>query len=103
MTSSRENLSITKEQVLNLLKQHSFQVKIIDVRDKEEYLEKHIGGAIYLPLDTLTNTGNIFDLNDHLIIACGKGGGRSMQGAENLRAIGYKNVYWLEGGTFGWF
>jgi len=103
MKASTDQTSISKEEVANLIKQNPFQVKLIDVRTREEYLEKHIDGAIHVPLDTLTNTGNIFDLNDHLITACGKGGGRSIQGAENLRAIGYKNVYWLEGGTFGWF
>lgn len=102
MTSSPENASITQQQALNLLKLNPLHVKIIDVRSRDEYQEKHIEGALHIPLDELANKGNIFDQNDQLITVCGKGGGRSMQGAENLRAIGYKNVYWLEGGTFGW-
>ena len=102
MKGFQENASITKEEALLLVNQNPFHVKIIDVRSKDEYEEKHIDGAINMLLDELTNKGNIFDSNDYLITVCGKGGGRSMKGAENLRAMGYKNVFWLEGGTFGW-
>lgn len=103
MTSSPKNASITQEQVLNLFKLNPLHVKIIDVRSRDEYQEKHIEGALHISLDELANKGNIFDQNDHLITVCGKGGGRSMQGAETLSSLSYKNVFWLEGGTFGWF
>lgn len=102
MTSFNEKTSITKEEVLNVLKQNSLTTKIIDVRSMEEYLKNHIDEALHIPLDDLEKKGNIFDKNDYLIITCGKGGGRSMLGADILRSKGHKNVYWLEGGTFGW-
>lgn len=102
MNTTPDKSSITKEEVMLLIKQLPLQLKIIDVRSKDEYLEKHIEGAIHIPLDDLVKQDDFFDRNDYLITACSKGGGRSIQGAEILRAMGYKNVHWLEGGTFGW-
>lgn len=78
------------------------QIKIIDVRSKEEYCEKHIPGAIHIPVDDILTSEKLFDKNDILITACGKGGGRSASAADALKKIGY-NAYWLCGGTFGWF
>ena len=102
MTTPSENLSITKQQILEILKLNPFQIKFIDVRNDEEYKANHIQGALHISLNELSTIGKIFDPQDHLITVCGKGGGRSMQGAEILRSLSYKNVFWLEGGTFGW-
>ena len=34
--------------------------------------------------------------------ACGKGGGRSAEGANILNRLGHPDALWLEGGTTGW-
>ena len=75
--------------------------EIIDVRSPEEFAEKHVPGAVNLPLGELENTVVGFDKNAVLVIACGKGGGRSAAGAETLRQLGFRAT-WLCGGTFGW-
>lgn len=77
------------------------RIRIIDVRSPEEFAEKHIPGAINIPLDDLEQLVSALDPNALFVTACGKGGGRSAKGAELLRESGFDAV-WLCGGTFGW-
>lgn len=78
------------------------EVKIIDVRSIEEFNEKHIPGAIHLELYKIEMVDELFDKNDIVVTACGKGGGRSSEASDRLKMLGFKNSYWLCGGTFGW-
>mgnify|MGYP003951544623 CR=1 FL=1 len=76
-------------------------IQIIDVRSPEEFAEKHIPGAVNLPLDGLGQAADKLDKNALFVTACGKGGGRSISGAELLEKLGFQAV-WLCGGTLGW-
>lgn len=88
------------KQFIILKQQH---VKIIDVRSKEEYDQYHIPDAVHLELLNLSAIANeLFDKEDILVTACGKGGGRSTQASNILKELGFKNTYWLCGGTQGW-
>lgn len=82
---------------------HKQKVKIIDVRSKEEFNERHIPGAIHIELSQIDTAKQLFDKDDIVVTACGKGGGRSTDASERLKELGFKNAYWLCGGTFGWF
>ena len=86
-----------------LLKQSPDQLTIIDVRNPEEYADKHIPDAINIPLDELASRLNELSKQSLIITACGKGGGRSAQAAEHLQQIGFTNATFLCGGTFGWY
>ena len=86
-----------------LLKQAPGQVTIIDVRNPEEYTEKHIPGAINIPLSEFESYSNKLSKQAIIITACGKGGGRSAQGAALLRQLGFEKAAYLCGGTFGWY
>jgi rhodanese-related sulfurtransferase len=44
----------------------------------------------------------LLDKDDVIVTACGKGGGRSTVGSDKFKELGFKNAYWLCGGTFGW-
>lgn len=94
---------IAHEELIQLIAARQQQVKIIDVRSKEEYDECHIPGAINIDLLDIELSNKLFDKNDYLITACGKGGGRSNQAAQKLEELGFKNSTWLCGGTFIWF
>lgn len=78
------------------------QVKIIDVRSRAEYEERHIPGAMHIELSQINLASDLFDKDDVIVTACGKGGGRSSDGSDKLKELGFKNTYWLCGGTFGW-
>ena len=87
-----------------LLKQSSPDLlTIIDVRSPEEYAEKHIPGAINIPLSALETRSKQFSKEAIIVTVCGKGGGRSALGAEVLKRIGFINPLFLCGGTLDWF
>ena len=67
---------------------------LVDVRTKEEYDEKHIDGAVLLPVDEITKekVDNIIKTNDIMIVYC-KSGARSSQAVTKLNELGYNNVY----------
>ena len=86
-----------------LIKQSPDQLTIIDVRSKEEFREKHIPGAINIPLGELKIRSKELSKQAIIITSCGKGGGRSAQGAELLKQLGFTKAKYLCNGTFGWY
>ncbi len=79
-------------------------VNLIDVREKMEYNESNIPGAVLIPLGTLTfeQVKNIAKNGKKIVIHC-KSGGRSMRACQML--MEYDNeleVYNLEGGIIAW-
>ncbi len=78
------------------------RVKIIDVRNKEEYDQNHIPNAIHLELAQIEKVDQLFHKKDIIVTVCGKGGGRSLEASQILKVLGFKNCYWLCCGTFGW-
>ena len=72
---------------------------IIDVRSKREFSEKHLNGAINIPLPEIKKNIEkyIKDRNKKLLICC-QVGTRSAKAVEILESIGYINVYNLKGG-----
>ena len=93
---------ITHEKLHLLISEKRQQVKIVDVRSREEYDETHIPGAINIAILEIELANRLFDKKDFLITVCGKGGGGSTQAAERLHELGFRNSIWLCGGTFGW-
>jgi len=91
------------EQLRQLLKQSPDQVIIIDVRGPEEFAEKHIPGTINIPLNELERRARELSKNAIIITVCGKGAGRSAQGAELLKQGAFTKTYYLCGGIFGWY
>ena len=66
---------------------------LIDVRIPEEYREKHIDGAINIPIYEIDNIKNeIIDSNKVILLYC-KTGKRSKLVKQILMQNGYKNVY----------
>jgi rhodanese-related sulfurtransferase len=94
---------IAIDQFHQLIQQSFALVTIIDVRSPDEFTEKHIPGAINIPLTELEIRAKELSKDNIIITACGKGGGRSAQGAELLKQLGFSNANYLCGGTFGWY
>ena len=66
---------------------------IIDVRNPEEYRQKHISGAINIPVYEMDNIKNeIIDKDEVILLYC-KSGKRSRMAKEILLQEGYENVY----------
>ena len=81
----------------------SSEAVIVDVRDKDEWDEAHIPGAIHLSRGTieLDIEEKVPDPNAMIICHCG-GGGRAALATESLQKMGYKNVRNMAGGFKAW-
>ncbi|QQS28414.1 MAG: rhodanese-like domain-containing protein [Sphingobacteriales bacterium] len=77
------------------------KIQIIDVRSKEEYEQAHIPNAVNISLQDLKDNISKLDQSFQFVTACGKGGGRSADGAKLLKEFGL-NAIWLCGGTNKW-
>jgi len=94
--------TITPAELKRLL-ENKGNIMLIDVRSKDEYTEKHIPFAGNLPIEIIESGNFIPEPGKVIVTACGKGGGRSERAAKYLRENNKNEVYFLEGGTFGWF
>ncbi|MBO0331894.1 MFS transporter [[Muricauda] lutisoli] len=91
---------IEVEEVKKAIKANK-KIQIIDVRNKEEYEQAHIPNSLNISLQELKYKISQLDKNVQFVIACGKGGGRSADGAKLLKEFGL-NAIWLCGGTNKW-
>ena len=76
---------------------------IVDVRDKDEFVESHIPDAVHMSRGLIEYEieEKFPDRNTTIICHCG-GGGRSALAAETLQKMGYKNVRSMAGGLKAW-
>jgi rhodanese-related sulfurtransferase len=84
-------------------KLESREAIIADVREKDEWDEAHIPGAIHMSRGTieLDIEAKVPDTNAMIICHCG-GGGRGALATESLQKMGYKNVRNMAGGFKAW-
>ncbi len=75
---------------------------LIDVRDADDYAAAHVTGAVHIPLSGLEARVDEIPAGKTPVTICGKGGGRSTEGAILLKKVGHPDALWLEGGTTGW-
>jgi rhodanese-related sulfurtransferase len=75
---------------------------LIDVRDAEDYAAAHVAGAVNVPLAELEDRVDEIPTARTAVTICGKGGGRSAEGADLLNRLGRPDAVWLEGGTNSW-
>lgn len=86
---SSNSKTVTSSEASSLIKEGAI---LVDVRTKEEYDEKHITGAVNIPLSEIEE-GNIdYDKSTTIIVYC-RSGARSSNAAKKLIALGYTNVY----------
>jgi rhodanese-related sulfurtransferase len=76
--------------------------RLIDVRDAEDYAAAHVAGAVHIPLAELGKRASELPVGATPVTICGKGGGRSAEGADMLKKLGHPQALWLESGTTGW-
>lgn len=81
--------------------QKNKKIQIIDVRNREEFNQAHIPSAVNISLSELSSHISNFDGKFQYVTTCGKGGGRSADGARLLKKYGL-NAMWLCGGTNKW-
>jgi rhodanese-related sulfurtransferase len=75
------------------------QLRIVDVRTKDEYDAYHVPMAERVPIDSLASAAFT---HDETIVLYSDGGAHAAQGWVFLRALGYDKVYFLRGGVYEW-
>ena len=97
--STREVQNINNITYEVLLKKTKEGAILIDVRTKQEFLEKHLDRAVLIPyFEIYKKIQNIVPNKEENIILYCQNGGRSLKAYEVLTKLGYKNVYNLKGG-----
>jgi adenylyltransferase/sulfurtransferase len=78
-------------------------VKIIDIRERDEFVQGHLPGATFIPRGflELQIEQHQNDRSKPVVIYCA-GGVRSALAARNLKEMGYERVISLIGGFNGW-
>src|SRR5690349_8954804 len=92
VADAKNNITeISPEEAAAKLK--SGEAVIVDVRDKDEWDEGHIPGALHMSRGTieLDVEEKVPDSDAMIICHCG-GGGRGALATESLQKMGYKNV-----------
>ncbi len=98
------NHSVTSISVQDLKQQmNESDICLVDVREMDEWEEVHIPEAIHIPLGQLEECVHLLpNKKDQPIFLHCRGGKRSLRGGEQLLALGYQNVYSIEGGIVAW-
>ncbi len=77
--------------------------QLIDVRTPEEYMQGHISGAVnidYFSKDFETHLKQ-FDTEKKIYMYC-RSGKRSSKSVSKLKALGFSQIYELDGGIINW-
>jgi len=87
----KRNRFIPEQQARAFLKSGA---KVVDVRTDDEYREKHIPGALHIPLKLVSTEclKQVPDKNHVLLLHCAAGV-RSAMAMKALRGLGYKHAY----------
>jgi adenylyltransferase/sulfurtransferase len=77
------------------------KLRIIDVREPNEWQINRIPGAQLIPLGEIPRRYAELDPDEEFVMQC-KVGGRSAKAADFLRSVGFKRVLNLRGGILEW-
>lgn len=84
--------SVSAQEAKELMETETGYV-ILDVREADEYAEKHIPGAVLLPVGQVEDRAEIeLPMKKQLILVYCRAGNRSKTAAEALAKLGYTNV-----------
>ncbi|MGV3771334.1 MAG: molybdopterin-synthase adenylyltransferase MoeB [Verrucomicrobiales bacterium] len=99
--SSENPDEVTVQEMKRALDEKSLNIKVIDVREPDEYEIAFVPGTQLLPLSTLGNRFTELDPNQQYYLHC-KAGVRSMKALSFLREQGFKYLKSVKGGILAW-
>ena len=76
-------------------------LKIVDVREPNEYQINRIPGSQLIPLGDIPKRYVELNKNDEIVVQC-KSGARSAKAADFLRSVGFTRILNLKGGILDW-
>ncbi len=92
---------VTVAQMQSALKNPGDNIRVVDVREPDEYEIARVAGTVLLPLSLLPQRFTELDPNQQIYLHC-KSGKRSMKALEFLRQQGFKYVKSVKGGISAW-
>ena len=92
---------VTVQEMKRALDDPRLGIKVLDVREPDEYQIAHIAGVSLLPLSQLAQRFSELDPDQEYYLHC-KGGGRSMKALQFLRQQGFKRLKNVKGGINAW-
>ena len=92
---------VTVQDLKRALDNPGLGIKVIDVREVDEYRIEHIDGVPLVPLSQLERRFAELDPEQSYYIHC-KAGGRSLRAVQFLRERGFKRVKSVKGGITAW-
>jgi adenylyltransferase/sulfurtransferase len=100
VSSSNNGLDISAVDLKSRLDRGD-KLKIVDVREPNEYQINRIPGSQLIPLGEIPRRYAELDPEEEMVVLC-KMGGRSAKAADFLRSVGFKHVLNLKGGILEW-
>lgn len=98
-TSNPDEVSV--QDMKKALTDSSLGIRVIDVRDPDEWQICHVEGVTLVPLGTLPQRFTELDPNQTLYVHC-KSGVRSMKAVKFLKEQGFKYAKSVKGGISAW-
>jgi adenylyltransferase/sulfurtransferase len=92
---------VTVQEMKRALEDPKLGIKVLDVREPDEYQIAHINGVPLVPLSALHERFTELDPNQQYYIHC-KSGIRSMKALQFLREQGFKYLKSVKGGISAW-
>ena len=92
---------VTVQEMKRALDDPKLGIRVIDVREEDEYQIAHVDGVPLFPMSTLSQRFTELDPNQQYYIHC-KVGGRSLRALEFLREQGFKYLKSVKGGIDAW-
>ncbi|HEY9508639.1 MAG TPA: ThiF family adenylyltransferase, partial [Verrucomicrobiae bacterium] len=92
---------VTVQDMKKALENPSLGIKVIDVREPDEYEIAHVENVPLLPLSQLQERFTELDPNQQYYLHC-KGGVRSLKALNFLREQGFKYIKSVKGGISAW-
>jgi len=87
-----ETTKISPHDLKTLIDSKKNNFIIVDVRDKSEYIESHIPGAVNIPVTSFATRSGELDKHKTIIVYC-NAGNRSYKAYRKLMKLGYKKFY----------
>jgi adenylyltransferase/sulfurtransferase len=100
---AKSQITETTAQELSRRLQNGARPLVIDIREREEFEQGHVPGALFIPRGflELRIEQHAYDPDTPIVLYCA-GGVRSALAARNLHEMGYTHVESLIGGFGGW-
>jgi adenylyltransferase/sulfurtransferase len=92
---------VTVQEMQSALAQPGLGIKVLDVREPDEYQIAHVQGVSLLPLSQLAQRYSELDPEQHYYLHC-KVGARSMKALQFLRERGFRHLKSVRGGIDAW-